>query len=167
MSCSVAVDDSVVSRCHPLSSPVKICRTADDGDVGGCRPQTPVRNNKLRLSRLGMKILTGRLASALVGKSSKIQYSKETQSQKPDGRNSMHYKPKSIGALQIALGGLPDRMRIEMEAGIAVSAKTVGELRKATSWPENLVITTPQEHYPEGVVKVTKASIVTHYPPRR
>jgi hypothetical protein len=114
-----------------------------------------------------MKILTGRLASALVGKSSKIQYSKETQSQKPDGRNSMHYKPKSIGALQIALGGLPDRMRIEMEAGVAVSAKTVGELRKATSWPENLVITTPQEHYPEGVVKVSKASIVTHYPPRR
>ena len=79
----------------------------------------------------------------------------------------MHYKPKSIGALQIALGGLPDRMRIEMEAGVAVSAKTVGELRKATSWPENLVITTPQEHYPEGVVKVSKASTVTHYPPRR
>jgi hypothetical protein len=102
-----------------------------------------------------------------VGKPSKIQYSKETQSQKPDGRNSMHYKPKSTGALQIALGGLPDRMRIEVEAGIAVSAKTVGELRKATSWPENLVITTPQEHYPESVVKVSKASIVTHYPPRR
>ena len=79
----------------------------------------------------------------------------------------MHYKPKSIGALQIALGGLPDRMRIEAEAGIAVSAKTVGELRKATSWPENLVITTPQERYPEGIVKVSKASIVTHYTPRR
>jgi len=47
MSCSVAVDDSVVSRCHPLSSLVKICRTADDGDVVRCRPQTPVRNNKL------------------------------------------------------------------------------------------------------------------------
>jgi hypothetical protein len=79
----------------------------------------------------------------------------------------MHYKPKSIGALHLALGGLPDRMRIEVEAGIAVSAKTVGELRKATSWPENLVITTPQEHYPESVVKVSKASIATHYPPRR
>ena len=51
--------------------------------------------------------------------------------------------------------------------GIAVSAKTVGELRKATSWPENLVITTPQEHYPESVVRVSKASVATHYPPRR
>jgi hypothetical protein len=57
----------------------------------------------------------------------------------------MQYKPKSISALHIALGGLPDRMRIEVEPGIAVSAKTVGELRKTTSWPENLVITTPQE----------------------
>src|SRR6516164_496801 len=80
---------------------------------------------------------------------------------------AMQYKPKSIGALHIALGGLPGHMRIEVERGIAVSAKTVGELRKATSWPENLVITTPQEHYPESVVKVGKASVATHYPPRR
>jgi len=58
-------------------------------------------------------------------------------------------------------------MRIEVEPGIAVSAKTVGELRKATSWPENLVITTPQKHYPESAVKVSKASFATHYPPRR
>ena len=79
----------------------------------------------------------------------------------------MHYKPKSISALHIALGGLPGHMRIEVEPGIAVSAKTVGELRKVTSWPENLVITTPQEHYPESVVKVSKASVATHYPPRR
>ena len=79
----------------------------------------------------------------------------------------MQYKPKSLGALHIALGGLPVNMRIEVEPGIAVSAKTVGELRKVTSWPENLVITTPQEHYPESVVKVSKASVATHYPPRR
>jgi len=53
-------------------------------------------------------------------------------------------------------------MRIEVEPGIAVSAKTVGELRKATSWPENLVITTPQKHYPESAVKVSKASVAIH-----
>jgi hypothetical protein len=79
----------------------------------------------------------------------------------------MQYKPKSLGALHIALGGLPGHMPIEVEAGIAVSAKTVGELRKATSWPENLVIITPQQRYPESVVKVSKASAATHYPPRR
>jgi hypothetical protein len=79
----------------------------------------------------------------------------------------MQYKPKSLGALHIALGGLPGHMRIEAEPGIAVSAKTVGELRKVTSWPENLVLTTPQERDSESVVKVSKASVASHYPPRR
>jgi len=79
----------------------------------------------------------------------------------------MQYKLKSIGALHIALGGLPGNMRIELEPGVTVSAKTVGELRKITSWPENLVITTPQQRHSESVVKLGKASVATHYPPRR
>ena len=57
----------------------------------------------------------------------------------------MRYKPKSIAALHIALGGLPDKMRVQADPDIRVSAKTVGELRKMTAWPENWVITTPQE----------------------
>ena len=79
----------------------------------------------------------------------------------------MHYKAKSIGALHLALGGLPGHMRIETEPGVAVPAKTVDELRKVTSWPENLVIITPPEHHAESVVKVSKLSVATHYPPRR
>jgi hypothetical protein len=70
----------------------------------------------------------------------------------------MHYKPKSAAALHIALGGLPDKMRVESDPGIAVSARTVSELRKATTWPENLAITTPQERYPESAVKISRAS---------
>jgi hypothetical protein len=54
----------------------------------------------------------------------------------------MRYKPKSAAALDIALGGLPDKMRVEVERGIRVSVKTVGELRNTTAWPENLVTTT-------------------------
>src|SRR5215467_2852588 len=71
------------------------------------------------------------------------------------------------GDRYIKAASLPGHMRIEVEPGIAVSAKTVGELRKATSWPENLVITTPQECYAESVVKVSKLSVTAHYPPRR
>jgi hypothetical protein len=48
-----------------------------------------------------------------------------------------------------------------------VSAKTVGGLGNMTSWPENAVITIPQQRDPESAVKVGKASVVTHYPPRR
>jgi hypothetical protein len=78
----------------------------------------------------------------------------------------MKYKPKSIGALHIALGGLPGHMRIEVEPGIAVSAKTVGELRKITSWPENLVITTPQERYSESAIRISKATHATRVTPK-
>ena len=45
----------------------------------------------------------------------------------------MRYKPKSIAALQVALGGLPDKMPVEVDAGVQPFPKTVGELRKATA----------------------------------
>ena len=70
----------------------------------------------------------------------------------------MRYKPKSTAALEIALGGLPNKMPVELDPGVGVSAKTVDELRKVTAWPENLVITTPHECYPGSAVKVSKAS---------
>jgi hypothetical protein len=70
----------------------------------------------------------------------------------------MRYKPRSIAALQIALGGFPDAMRVEIDKNISVSAKTVGELRKITAWPENLAVTTPDARYPESTIKVGKAA---------
>jgi hypothetical protein len=75
----------------------------------------------------------------------------------------MRYKPKSIAALDIALGGLPDKMRVEADPDIGVSAKTVGELRKVRAWPENLAVTIPQERHPESVVKVSKANVATRF----
>jgi hypothetical protein len=39
----------------------------------------------------------------------------------------MRYRPKSIGALQIVLGGLPDKMRVEADPDTGVSAKSVGD----------------------------------------
>jgi hypothetical protein len=68
----------------------------------------------------------------------------------------MRYKLRSVAALQLALGGLPDTMQVEADQDIGVSAKTVGELRKVTAWPENLAITTPRD--PESAIKVSKAS---------
>jgi hypothetical protein len=65
------------------------------------------------------------------------------------------YKCKSIAALQIALGGLPDKMRVEVD-----------QLRKMTAWAENLAITTPQERHPESAVKVSKASVATRVSPK-
>ena len=79
----------------------------------------------------------------------------------------MRYKPKSIPALHIALGGLPGKMRVEADPGIGVSATTVSELRKVTAWAENLVITTPQQRDPERAVRVSKASVATRVSPKQ
>ena len=70
----------------------------------------------------------------------------------------MHYKPKSVAALQIALGGLPEKMRVEPEPETHLSAKTVGQLRKLDTWPDNLVLTVPEQDQTTGCVKVGKAS---------
>jgi len=78
----------------------------------------------------------------------------------------MRYKAKSIAALQLALGSLPDKMRVEIEPDTGVSAKTVGELRKVAAWPENLAITTPLERNPESTVKVSKVSVATRTSPK-
>jgi hypothetical protein len=57
-------------------------------------------------------------------------------------------------------------MRVEVESGIEVRAKTVGELRKVTVWPENLAITTPQDRHPESAVRVSKANVATSTSPK-
>jgi class 3 adenylate cyclase len=46
-------------------------------------------------------------------------------------------------------------MRVEVEPDIEVSAKTVGELRKVTAWPETLAVTTPQESDVVGFSRLT------------
>ena len=79
----------------------------------------------------------------------------------------MRYKAKNIAALHIVLSGLPDKMRVQVDPDIGVSAKIVGELRKVTAWPENLVITTPQERHPGSAVKISKVSVTTRYPPKQ
>jgi hypothetical protein len=79
----------------------------------------------------------------------------------------MRYKSKNSAALQIALGGLPDKMPVEVEPGIGgVSARTVGELRQAATWPGNLAVATPQQPDAESTVRVSKASVATRVTPK-
>ena len=51
----------------------------------------------------------------------------------------MRYKPKSIAALQLALGRLPHQMRVEVDPNIEISARTAGKLRKVAAWPGEAV----------------------------
>jgi len=47
-------------------------------------------------------------------------------------------------------------MHVESYRDISLSAKTVGELRKMTEWPENLVISTPQGRSSQSAIRVSK-----------
>jgi hypothetical protein len=78
----------------------------------------------------------------------------------------MRYKLKSVAALDIALGSLPNRMRVEVDPDIEVSARTVGQLRKVTTWPENLAIVTPHGQL-KGVVKVSRANVAPRVSPKQ
>jgi hypothetical protein len=78
----------------------------------------------------------------------------------------MRYKPKSVAALHIALGGLPDNMRVEADPNVGVSAKTVGQLRKVAAWPENVATAVPQERFAGSVVVVSKVSVSSRYAPK-
>ena len=78
----------------------------------------------------------------------------------------MRFKAKNVAALQTLLGGWPDRMQVDVDPDIGVSAQTVGELRKVTAWPENLAITTPPEPHPGSTIKVSKANVATRVTPK-
>ena len=78
----------------------------------------------------------------------------------------MRYKAKSIAALQLALGSMPDKMRVEVDPDIEVMAKTVGELRKVTAWPENLAVTTPQHWNADSFVRISRANVATRTAPK-
>jgi hypothetical protein len=78
----------------------------------------------------------------------------------------MHYKAKNIAALQTLLDGWSAQKRVEVDPGVGVSAKTVGDLRKLTTWPENLAITTTPDHSSGVAIKVSKASVATRFAPK-
>ena len=78
----------------------------------------------------------------------------------------MRYKVKSLAALDVILGGLPNQTRVQVDADIALKAKTVGDLRNVTTWPENLAIVTPHGQL-ERVVKVSKANVASRTSPKQ
>jgi hypothetical protein len=79
----------------------------------------------------------------------------------------MRYKAKNIAALDFILTGLPDKMRVDVGPGIAIRAKTVGELPKVDAWPENSAILTSLERDSSGTLKVSKANVATRMSPKQ
>ena len=77
------------------------------------------------------------------------------------------YLANTIDDMQKLLLGYRDNMRVEIETGVAVTAKTVAELRALPTWPDCLVLNIHIDLDPRfSVVKVEQASNPT-MPDRR
>lgn len=65
----------------------------------------------------------------------------------------------TIDDTQKLLAGYRDNMKVEIETGVAVTAKTVADLRALATWPDGLVLDIHIDLDPRfSVVKVKRAS---------
>ncbi|MGB6767967.1 MAG: hypothetical protein WBE50_07720 [Methyloceanibacter sp.] len=71
----------------------------------------------------------------------------------------MRHPANTIEDLKKILLGYRDNMRVEIESGIAVTAKTVADLRALATWPDGLVLDIHVDLDPRlSVVRVERAS---------
>ena len=71
----------------------------------------------------------------------------------------MRHAANTIEEIQKLLLGYRDNMRVEVETGVAVGAKTVADLRALPIWPDGLVINIHVDLDPRlSVVRVERAS---------
>ena len=71
----------------------------------------------------------------------------------------MRYSANTIEEMQKLLLGYRDNMRVEVETGVAIAAKTVADLRALPTWPEGLVLNIDIDLDPRlSVVRVERAS---------
>jgi divalent metal cation (Fe/Co/Zn/Cd) transporter len=71
----------------------------------------------------------------------------------------VRYAANTIEEMQKLLRGYRDNMRVEIESGIDVIAKTVADLRALATWPEGLLIDIHVDLDPRfSVVRVERAS---------
>ena len=69
------------------------------------------------------------------------------------------YLANTIDDMQKLLLGYRDNMRVEIETGVAVTAKTVADLRALPTWPDGLVLNIHVDLDPRfSVVKVERVS---------
>jgi hypothetical protein len=83
----------------------------------------------------------------------------EMMFQRSVGRPDVRHPANTIGDMRKLLLGYRDNMRVEIESGVAVTAKTVGDLRALSTWPEGLVLDIHVDLDPRlSVVRVERAS---------
>jgi hypothetical protein len=72
----------------------------------------------------------------------------------------VRYLAETIEAMQKRLLSYRDNMRVEVEHGIPVTAKTVADLHALITWPDGLVLNIHKDLDPRlSVVRIERASL--------
>ena len=68
------------------------------------------------------------------------------------------FTPDSMAGVHQVLRGLHPNMKVEIEPGIPLAAKTVWDLRARSTWPPGLrlVLCHDPQHFPESIVRVER-----------
>jgi hypothetical protein len=75
------------------------------------------------------------------------------------GRTDVRYSANTIEDMRKLLIGYRDNMRVEIETGVALTAKTVADLRVLEMWPEGLALNIHIDLDPRlSVVRIERAS---------
>jgi hypothetical protein len=75
------------------------------------------------------------------------------------GKTDVRYSANTIEEMHKLLFGYRDNMRVEIGTDVAITAKTVADLRALPTWPEGLVLNIHIDLDPRlSVVKVERAS---------
>jgi hypothetical protein len=71
----------------------------------------------------------------------------------------VRHRANTIEDMQKLLIGYRDNMRVEIESGVGITAKTVADLRALPTWPDGLVLDIHVDLDPRlSVVRVERAS---------
>ena len=71
----------------------------------------------------------------------------------------MRYSANTIEDMQNLLLGYRDNMRVEIEPGVPLTAKTVADLRALPTWPDGMVLNIHIDLDPRlSIVRVERAS---------
>ena len=75
------------------------------------------------------------------------------------GKTDVKYSANTIEVMHKLLFGYRDNMGVEVGTGVAITAKTVADLRALPTWPEGLVLNIHIDLDPRlSVVRVERAS---------
>ncbi len=66
------------------------------------------------------------------------------------------YTPDTMDDVRLVLRGLHQNMRVEIDRGIPLAAKTVWDLRARHTWPPGLRLVVSDKDRPDRVVKVER-----------